>query len=86
MSDIAISIRNLGKQYRLGAMPQAYGTLRDSLAGLFSKSTGHSSRGRESFWALRDVSFDVPRGQVLGIIQGRASGCSARPAPVRVRY
>lgn len=76
MSDIAVSIRGLGKQYRLGAMPQAYGTLRDSLAGLFRKSANRDNGGRETFWALRDVSFDVPRGQVLGLIGANGAGKS----------
>ncbi len=75
MSDIAVSIHGLGKQYRLGAMPQAYGTLRDSLAGLLKKSASGGGR-RETFWALRDVSFDVPRGQVLGIIGANGAGKS----------
>ncbi len=74
MSDIAIRVDGLGKRYRIGALHASnYHTLRDSLVGLFQprekQPNGH-------IWALRDVSFDVKQGQVLGVVGRNGAGKS----------
>jgi lipopolysaccharide transport system ATP-binding protein len=93
MSDIAIRVEGLAKQYRIGARQQDYGSLRDHIAAnvqsLFrlapqsprSRNTASTvSAGQEEasdlVWALRDVSFQVKEGEVLGIIGRNGAGKS----------
>jgi len=80
MSDIAIHVENLSKQYRLGASLAQYQTLRDRISGVFSNPLKHlgnaQGAGGERIWALQDVSFDVQRGQALGIIGRNGAGKS----------
>lgn len=79
MSDIAIHAENLGKQYTIGQRPAAYTTLRESISTAFSSPVKRLTAGNGSdnkFWALRDVSFDVMKGQVLGVIGRNGAGKS----------
>jgi lipopolysaccharide transport system ATP-binding protein len=80
MSDIAIRVEQLGKQYRIGLTPMRYRTLRESLvesinlpARLKRKNDGN---GSGMIWALREISFDVNQGQVLGVIGRNGAGKS----------
>ncbi|MFN7036504.1 MAG: ABC transporter ATP-binding protein [Bellilinea sp.] len=74
MSEIAIRANHLGKQYRLGALyEQRYRTLRESLGSLFKRD---ERKSHETIWALRDVSFEVKQGQVLGVIGRNGAGKS----------
>ncbi len=73
MSAPAISVVGLGKSYRLGT-PARYGSLRDSLAALAKGKLG-CARGDE-IWALRDVSFAIAQGEVVGVIGRNGSGKS----------
>jgi lipopolysaccharide transport system ATP-binding protein len=74
---IAIDVDSLSKKYRLGEHQAAYGTLRESLVHAAKRMTGREHvRQTSEIWALRDVSFDVPEGQVLGVIGRNGAGKS----------
>ncbi len=76
MSDIVIRSEGLGKQYRIGSR-ERYKSLRDTVSegvtGFFRRN-GKSVDQR--IWALRDVTFDVKKGEVLGIIGTNGTGKS----------
>jgi lipopolysaccharide transport system ATP-binding protein len=74
---VAIDVQELSKKYKLGEMQAAYGTLRESLVHFGRRLVGTEHRpSREEIWALRDVSFQVPEGQVLGVVGRNGAGKS----------
>ncbi len=87
MSRMAIQVQGLGKQYRLGTLQTGYKTFRETLTEAFKFYSrkrreglpGLRDRGDKSsrtFWALKDVSFEVKQGEVLGIIGRNGAGKS----------
>jgi lipopolysaccharide transport system ATP-binding protein len=80
MGDFAIRVHDLGKQYRIGQTVRRYRTLRDSLIegarGIVHRLRGATAGSQGTIWALRNATFDVQRGQVLGVIGRNGAGKS----------
>src|ERR1035437_5287044 len=90
MSDIIIVVQQLSKRYLVGhqsAQPERYTALRDVIVREtrnVARKAVDLAHGRqivqgdevEEFWALKDVSFEVKRGEVLGIIGRNGAGKS----------
>ncbi len=80
MSDLAIRVENLGKQYKIGAQLERYRTLRDTLVSAVQRPVrmlrGGTTTANETIWALKDVSFEVRKGEVLGVIGRNGAGKS----------
>lgn len=86
MGDIAIRVEGISKKYRIGKR-ERYKTLRDTMASTFAspfQKAGKLLRGErlsnaegdETIWALKDISFEVRRGEAIGVIGGNGAGKS----------
>jgi lipopolysaccharide transport system ATP-binding protein len=87
MDETAVLVQGLGKQYRLGTFKTAYRTIRETIMEglpLFLRwgrkgapTPSNEEKNRvQTFWALKDVSFEVKQGEVLGIIGRNGAGKS----------
>jgi lipopolysaccharide transport system ATP-binding protein len=88
MSNIVVRARDVSKLYRIGAREQ-YGALRDVISGWMSAPRRYLrswsqrvdrntalSVDENTLWALRDISFDVEQGEILGVIGRNGAGKS----------
>ena len=89
MTNIAIRVENLSKLYTIGRAQQRHDTLRDALVSgvrhQWSSVRRRAARGADScpltpddtdLWALKDVSFEVKQGEVVGVIGRNGAGKS----------
>jgi lipopolysaccharide transport system ATP-binding protein len=80
MSELAIRVEHLGKQYRLGGQQARYSTFRETLVDTVNAPLrwlkGEHRVEQNSFWALDDVSFEVKQGEAVGIIGRNGAGKS----------
>jgi lipopolysaccharide transport system ATP-binding protein len=80
MSDVAVRVEGISKRYMVGGPKASYGTLRDTIAARahapIHRLRGQSKKATAEYWALRDVSFEVKHGEVLGVIGRNGAGKS----------
>ncbi len=89
MSDIAIKVDNLSKVYRIGVREQQHDTLAATIASWFktpfknfqklkslSKFNTNGEDEQDMFWALKNISFELCKGDVLGIVGKNGAGKS----------
>jgi lipopolysaccharide transport system ATP-binding protein len=81
MSQTAVSIDHISKQYRIGlAAKNRHDTLRDLImsaaTSVFRSNGKKETQPKGKFWALKDISLEIPRGQAVGIIGRNGAGKS----------
>src|SRR5437868_5062447 len=74
MNRPAIEVENLSKRYRLGVIGAT--SLRDAVSHWWDRRQRATAEHAHDFWALRDISFSVQPGAVVGIIGRNGAGKS----------
>ena len=75
MNKPIIEVRNLSKKYTFGER-QPYYSFRDTISSIFHTPFRREKLEKDEFWALKDVSFDVNEGDVVGVIGRNGAGKS----------
>ncbi|UII21831.1 ABC transporter ATP-binding protein [Fulvivirga ligni] len=74
MGDIAIKVEGLGKKYEIGHKKE--GDFRSAFGTKLSSLFGKGNSSKEDFWALRDIDFEIKKGEAVGIIGRNGAGKS----------
>ena len=72
MEDIMINVKNVSMRFNLG-IEKGF-SIKQGFVDMFNKEKRHKKK--EEFWALRDVNFQVKKGEVIGFIGSNGAGKS----------
>ena len=79
MAKYSVEVNHIGKRYRIGVSARQYNTLRDTISSVFHNTQNRihvKMNEQNSFWALKDVNFQVEEGKAIGIIGRNGAGKS----------
>jgi lipopolysaccharide transport system ATP-binding protein len=82
MNNVAIRVDGLSKLYTIGEIQQPYRTLRDTVTDAFIKpfrsfrKKTAEEKEKTSVWALKDLGFEIKKGEVVGVIGRNGAGKS----------